>query len=298
MDTLEVMIVENHEIKETQEEDPSIVVTGRSFVSYLEQRVVVPKMLATKFDQYILVAGFTWNQIVTLINDHVANGSKPQDSLINVVAQTTVTGTGESIDRVVEFGILWDRVADLLKIDDLGIKTIRRNTFGISGSPTQTIMMIYKGINRSSSVRFAWKSGDLLTAEYLFSNKSDKNAAAVIGQYVFTIVTTAGVNNYNRRYLFVDAKDIDGNIGATPTSQALTQIEAQMAVRGHLALAVHNNVTITQADISEVTKFVYRQDYNVGDLISLDGNFGQTAIMRVLSMQRLRTKMERVDILH
>lgn len=38
--TLEIMIVENHEVIEDVDEDPSLKITGRSFDSYLEQRVV------------------------------------------------------------------------------------------------------------------------------------------------------------------------------------------------------------------------------------------------------------------
>jgi hypothetical protein len=28
--------------------------------------------------------------------------------------------------------------------------------------------------------------------------------------------------------------------------------------------------------------YQYRRDYNIGDLVSIDGNFGQTAVMRVI----------------
>jgi hypothetical protein len=43
-----------------------------------------------------------------------------------------------------------------------------------------------------------------------------------------------------------------------------------------------NRITITRADASDITRYEYRKDYNVGDLVSLDGNFGQIAVMRVM----------------
>jgi hypothetical protein len=55
-----------------------------------------------------------------------------------------------------------------------------------------------------------------------------------------------------------------------------------MHTRGRQALAKQNRVTISRADISKLTNYQYRRDFNVGDLVSLDGNFGQIATMRVV----------------
>jgi hypothetical protein len=55
-----------------------------------------------------------------------------------------------------------------------------------------------------------------------------------------------------------------------------------MSARGRAAIKGQSNITITQADVSNTTMYQYRRDYNIGDLVSIDGNFGQTAVMRVI----------------
>ena len=49
-----------------------------------------------------------------------------------------------------------------------------------------------------------------------------------------------------------------------------------------MILESFNRVTITRADIAPVAKYRYRTDFQVGDLISIDGNFGAIAVMRVM----------------
>lgn len=282
VDTMEVMIVENHEIKEITSEDPDIVITGRSFISFLEQRII--GMILARTDStvrdYVIPANFTWIQAVSLINDHIWSSTDDTDN-IDVRAQHYITGTGESVDRVLDRGNVLERVLELLAVDDLGIRTIRQNSFaGYAGDPVFTVIAIYKGLDKSSSVIFSWKGGDLDTAEYLFSNKGDKNTALMVGRYIFRILDT-GKSGYQKRMVIVDTSDLDGHLSAPPTGTALTDLYALMDTRGRQVLMAKNQITISQADISNVTKYQYRRDFNVGDLISLDGDFGQTAIMRV-----------------
>jgi len=283
-DTMEVMIVENHEITEEAESDPTIAVTGRSLECYLENRIVGVNGARTSSTvvEYGLAADWTWNQAVKLINDHIVNTANANDALVNVVAQAIAGTGGTSVARAVSKGTVHQRLLDILAVDDLGVSSIRRNTFtGYGGNNTQTVLSIFPGTNKSASVRFSWKSGDLESAEYLFSNKRSKNSALVLGRYVYTMVDT-GPTKYDRRIMIVDADDIDGNLTDPPVGAELTNILAKMVVRGNEALQSQNEITIARADISKITQYQYRRDYNMGDLVTIDGNFGQTQIMRVV----------------
>jgi len=284
-DTYEVMIVENHEVSEDEGEDSTITITGRSFESFLEHRIVGMNQVraSSTVQEYSLAANYTWNQIVTLINDHIANATYVDDNVVNVMATTTATGTGVSEVRTYKRDTVHKAVVELLAIDDLGIKIIRRNTFGVAGgSSTQTNMCVHRGINRSASVIFSWKAGDIEGAEYLWSDKKLKNSALVLGRYVNTVVDTAGITKYNRKTMVVNADDIDGNLTAPPSGAALTSVISKMQSRGKDALKSQNRITITRTDLAQVSKYQYRKDFEVGDLISLDGNFGQIAVMRVI----------------
>jgi Siphovirus ReqiPepy6 Gp37-like protein len=285
-DTLEVMIVENHEITEQSGEDPELKITGRSFETYLENRVVGTNAARTSSTivEYVLPLARTWTQAVKLINDHIVSPpTNVNDALVNVSANTGLIASdpGTSELREIDRGNVHERLVEILFVDDLGIKTIRRNTFGGVGSSTQTILQVYRGVNKANSVIFSWKSGDLEAADYLFSEKKLKNSALVEGKFVYRMVDL-GPTKYDRRVMLVQADDIDGHYDVKPTGAALTNILNSMNVRGQQALKAQNRITISRADVSNTTKYQYRRDYNIGDLVSLDGNFGQIATMRVI----------------
>jgi hypothetical protein len=284
-DTLEVMFVENHEIDEDENSDPIIKITGRSLEAYLENRIVGSNGIRahSNITEYILAGNYTWLQIAVLINDHVNGNLYPDDNFINIVTTSIVTGAGIVEPRNIRPDELHKTVLSLLEIDDLGIKVIRRNTFNApNGSSAQTVFCIHKGTDKSNSVIFSWKARDLDKLDYLWSDKKSKNSAMVIGRYVNTFVDTPGVIHYNRRTMIVNADDIDGNLSAMPSGAQLTDIVNKMKVRGNQALHSQDRITITRADISDISQYHYRRDFNMGDLVTLDGNFGQIAVMRVV----------------
>lgn len=281
MDTSEVMIVENQEVQENQEDDPYIIITGRSFVSFLENRIIgVNAARSSNFvSDYTLSADDVWDQIVLMINQHVKSGVADTNDALTDIQATTALGTGgESIARTIEQGTVLERVLELLDVDNMGIKTVRKN-FN-AGSPSGTEIQIYKGTDKSQSVRFSWLHGDMEAANYLLSLKDFKNAALVKGQYVWTVVET-GPTKFERRTMFIDASDIDSHITPAPTGD-VSAIVAKMTTRGNEALAKQNTITISQSDISENTQFKYRRDYGLGDLITLESNFNQSFVMKVV----------------
>ena len=282
-DTYEFMIVESHEVSEKENEDPKLKITGRSFETYLENRIVGVNQArsSSTIAEYNLAAAYTWTQAVTLINDHIVNTTDPNDALGNIAASTTITGTaGTNEARVISRGTVHAKLMELLAVDNLGIRTRRRNTFP-GGNNTQSQLSIYTGADKSSSVILSWKSGDLDSADYLFSDKKLKNSALVLGRYIYTMVDT-GPTKYDRRIAVVDGSDLDGNLSAPPTGSALTTLITKMQTRGRQALKSQSRVNLSRADISDVTKYRFRRDFDVGDLITLDANYGQIVVMRVV----------------
>jgi hypothetical protein len=284
-DTYEVMIVENQQIDQTIDEDPSITISGRSFDSYLENRIVGMNgaRSSTTLAPYVLTANYTWIQARILINDHILTTSvtDADDALINVVAVESVSGTGVSRKRTIDSGTVSERLMELLDIDDLGVKTVRINSFGSVGSPNETRFVIHKGVDRRDSIIFSWESGDLESANYLFSGKKYKNAAIVQGKLITVVVERGTHINYDRRFMLVDANDIDEKYDTIPGGATFTDLVDQMIERGERALKRQNHITITGANVSNVTRYRYRRDYNVGDLVMVDGNYGQMEVMRI-----------------
>jgi hypothetical protein len=56
-----------------------------------------------------------------------------------------------------------------------------------------------------------------------------------------------------------------------------------MVTIGRQILASQNEVSISKVEISKnTTRYKYRTNYNVGDLVSVEGNYNTSAIMRVV----------------
>ena len=279
--TLEVMIVENHEIKETNAEDPVLTITGRTFDSYLSNRIVGvdDARLGPAIGEIGLDIGSVSNQIAMLIGFYITDGIA-DDNLVNVVPRYEFESETVS-SRTVKPGPLDVRVRELLVIDDLGIKTVRRNNFELApGNELETWLYIYRGKDKTREVIFSWLGGDIEQAEYLYTIKNLKTSALVMGKWAQVIVD-GPQTGYNRRFMLVDASDLDDKLDAIPTGTELTALLDKMRVRGNEALQSQTRIHLTQADASNVTRYRYRIDFNVGDIVRLEGNYGEITNMRV-----------------
>lgn len=281
-DTMEVMVVENHQITETGKEDPIVRVTGRSAEVILDNRIVGTDLARTEttITPYIIGSRETWLQARDMINSHIQTPAGANDKIEWFVASHNCTGSATQEEREIDRGGLYSKAIEILTVDDLGIRTIRRNPFGAEGSPTNTIIQIHKGVDRAAQVIFSWKGGDLESADYLFSGKAIKNSAMVVGKF-FWVMVDLGPTKYDRRTMIVEAEDIDGYLDNIPSSTTITALKARMTTRGKQALKKQQRIQVTRADISNLSDYKYRRDYNVGDLVTVDGNFGRIQKMRV-----------------
>ncbi len=213
--TSEVMVVENHEIREDIGSPTEIKITGRSFESFLENRVVGsdrawPVVNSAELE-YVLAAGYTWNQAVQLVRDHiyVAQVIDPNDAIPNVEVITTVSGISVGQSRPIPRGTLYSRLRELLQVDNLGIKTVRPGVASSLGPTNPNLgIVIHVGVDRSDSITFSYITEEIASADYLWSNKKLKNAALVTGRWVETVVKDSSAG-YLRRWMFVEAGDLD-----------------------------------------------------------------------------------------
>lgn len=296
IDTLEVCIVEDHHIVEENDSDPTITITGSSFEAYLNNRIVGFQIASlgtsSPYDDYILASDNTWDQAVKLVNDHILSSlTNEDDEALNdeIFADTVTPGSGVVSARVIKRGSLHERLLELLAVDNLGVRMVRKNPFGGLGDDTNTYILIHNGIDVSDSVIFSWDSGELERSEYLWSLKKAKNIALVQGRYVEQIVDSADVG-YNRRVMLVDASDIDGSLSAAPTGGTLTDILNKMTVRGEAALAGQKELDLVSTDISKATQYQYRKDYDIGDIVSVDGKYGDIEKRRVVEYVEIEDK--------
>lgn len=281
VDTSELMIVENHEISGEKGRPSELIISGRGLETDFEQRILGSN-IATPFSgvigDYALASDETWNQAVTMLQDHLyASMLLDDDNEWPYLTITTdIPAGGTEVARTIKRTDLHKALLDLLAIDEVGVRVIRP-TPGV----VNTTLLIHKGVDRSSEIVFSYDTGEIESADYLWTNKALKNAAFVSGKWVQVWVEGAETG-YSRRVMQVDASDIDNEYTAAPAGGDLTAVVAAMTQRGNDAISAQNEISLTKAEVSrEVNQSQYRVDFNVGDLITVHGDYNEISTMRI-----------------
>ncbi len=288
IETSEVMIVENHEITENIGQETEVRISGRGFESFLENRMVGAAKpwptAASGPQEYTLGPDFPWNQAISMMRDHIHTDYiiDLADAVPNLELLSTVPGTGEEVLRYIKRGDLYTRLIELLVVADLGVKVMRpgpRSPLGIEDP--RFVLVVHQGEDLTEHVAFSHITGEIDNADYLWSNKSNKNAAFVSGKWIETVVKDSS-EGYNRRWMFVDASDIDGAYETEPFGSTRSAILVAMATRGRAALAAQREVALVKTEITKnSTLYRYREHYDVGDIVTVEGAYSETAVMQV-----------------
>lgn len=292
IDTHELMRVENHEIKVVDGKPSELTITGRGFETIFEGRVVGSNKAYPAVGEatdYVLDTAAPWDQILALIMHHIfpLEMVDVNDGLPWIASYHQLAGIPElGVDRSIRRADLYSSVLELLNLDNLGIRSIRPGPWSPAGhlSPyaNNTIYVeVHKGKDLTKKLAFSEDSGEISNAEYLWSNKGLKNAALVTGRWVQTKVIPADVE-LDRRWMPVEASDIDDYLEEAPVGAELDEIVARMQQRGAQVLSTQRDVALTKVEASKnSTRFHYRVDFNVGDLVTVLGSYNETSVMRV-----------------
>lgn len=282
-ETYEVCMVESIEITEDEDSDPKVEITGRTLDAFLEYRITGYRTWVSfqtpPVANYVVSAAPVANQLVTMINAENAG----LDQFPGTVATTSIPAEGASIARTLKRDYLNKAVLEMLGIYDYGLRIIRANSFGEVGQTGLTEMNIHKGVNRAGSVIFSAKTGDVVNAKYLKSSKSSKTAVFATGKWVYRQRGT-GLFNWDRRYAILPASDVDDKYNVAPTGSDLTNIQQVLADRGDQFLEANKAfLDISNVEISKNSRYRYRRDYNIGDIVTVDGKYGVIQARRVVA---------------
>lgn len=290
-DTQELMIVESHEISDTVNGEVNIVITGRSFETFMENRTLsyfgatwpgqplspepAPKTYNFSFPGKVAA------HLVDLIESHcrVHFDAVRLQHITNLRAVSTVpTSVGVETTRELKIQDLYSAVIELLSIDDLGIKSVRPGP--MSGLPLSTDIgfIIHQGLDRTKDVAFDHASGDIQNGQYLWSIKQKKNSAVVSGENYRVFQLGVGDDlpyGYFLRTGFLDASDIaTGNSGVD---------QVALVDRATSYLSTNKEKNIARVEVNPtINRLRYRKDYSVGDLVAVTGNYDTAGVMRVV----------------
>lgn len=276
--TKEIMMVEDHEIIEEKNKEPEIVVTGRSFDAFMHERVIGTEHLfnpTNDISDIVSTGPGAWYVITSIIQ------STLDLPYIEAICNLPTT---DAATILFEYGDLHDRAIEIFSAHNLGIKVIRPGywtTIPPLDGIIETAFEVHAGINRSAEVVFSHSAGDIERAEYFKSIRNLKNAALVAGKWVGYTITGPELD-YKRRWLYVDSSSLDSQLSAAPVDPELTEIATGMDQRGRDAMDARREIGLMKAEISKnVAGSRYRHDFDIGDLVTVHGNYDTSAIMRV-----------------
>lgn len=286
IDTQEVMVVENHEISESRGEVSELVITGRSLDSILDQRRVGASQVtfptADAPANFDITLQLSWAQAVYLIKKHITSPdvADPNDAIASITVDTNVTGVGTSEARTIPRGSVLEGLREIMAVDSLGIKTVR--SYPHVSANNKVLFRVHRGVDRTATIAFTYETDEIDNADYLWSNKSDKNAVLVTGKWVETMVK-GPETGINRRVMHIDASDLDEAYTTNPVGGTRTAIVNAMIVRGNQALAAQKEVALIKAEAnSNSRRYQYRVDYDLGDLVTVRGQYSESATRRIM----------------
>jgi hypothetical protein len=300
VDTKEIMVVENLEVNNDQDLSSEITFTGRSFETLLEQRVVgtnktFPRDASSEL--YGIYFGPIGEQAVTLIEDHILaeNLIDDNDALPYVSVLSTVPEDVFNIAVSFNKDQVYSQLIELLSQQNIGIKTIRPNGLSPLGpSSPNAALLIYQGVDRSSTVILSNDLGDIAEADYFWSNKKFKNTALVTSTWFeIMIKASAGIG---RRVMYVDGSDLDENYEEAPTGALRDDVIDRMTMLGEKALAKQKEIVITNVETSRnFGKYVYGVDFDLGDIITVVGGYHESTKVQVVEYVKIEDETGRFE---
>lgn len=314
--TFDVMIVEDHDVKETSSGDPMLKITGRSMLALFDRRTVGASMNWTSsvmnLNPFIIANNYVYQQLLTLMSTHaewpICYDQYDDFPYIKTIAPGT-PGTLESLEeREIPFGSVYDEVVKLLAVEDLGVRFVRKHAFpskfklvdgpyGITPSDltTNSFFIIHDGVDQSEEVVFTTQSGVVDSAQYLWSIRNKRTAALVTGAHrqllaeLYSPVSGSDAEFSERRIMHVDGSDIDADWEDANASQR-SAMEDRMLRRGLDVLQSNRQIALTSVDISRETNFRYREHYDIGDIVMVRGSYSEGSKMRIVEFAEIEDK--------
>lgn len=262
-DDTSVMIIENITIETNIENGDYFIVSGRSLESILGYRVIIPQITINESDAV--------QAIKTLIIENTSSNrvfpSMTIDDSLQVPDTISTQFTGQNLLSV---------ISDICMKYGFGIK-MELSSGGFT-------LSFYEGVE--GEVIFSPEFDNLVNSKYVSDLSNYASYAYIAGEGEGT---NRKINNtyfgnmksgFARREIFVDAKDISSNDGEIPLNDYMQLLQA----RGVEKLAEHQATKAFEAEIESTINFAYKQDWNLGDIVTITNEYGITATPRIVEI--------------
>lgn len=223
-----------------------------------------------------------------------ANTVNDDDAIPYLTVLSEATG-GEEEERALKVGYLYDHILTLLKEDGLGIKVVRPGPWSPLGATSDHIaIVIHQGTDLSQDVVFSQDAGELISADYLWSMQWYKTAILVTSKWAQVMAyypPTPLLAGHHRRMMYLDYTEIDQHLDTAPVGVDFDNLVLALEIKGRRTLYAQREVAMAKTEISkDALKAVYRVDYNVGDVITVRGDYNEESRMRVTEHVEIEDK--------
>lgn len=235
-------------------------------------------------EPYVLPFGTSWEQIKFMVDNHIttmfAGPLGDQIAGFVCIENQQHIGSSTALARTMRKQNLHSAILELLAVDDFGIQTVRPNAGNVD--PTTTEFRIHNGFDRTADVIFSHTFGDLDKSEYFWGDNALKTDFLCVSNY-YAMRSDNGPTGIDRRIMYVDCTDLDEMYDDTEAVDGtiVGNINAAMDARGQQALRAQVAASLLATDVSRRTRYKFKKHYDVGDLVTVQGNYDVETVMRV-----------------
>lgn len=299
-DSDRLMVIETVEIETDAEEGPQLIVTGRSLESILDRRIVTSSQNFSGNLQSVLFA-IIQNEVISSGGTRRIPGfslKTSSDSRITSISISELSIRGENV---------YDVVCSLCQANKVGWRILPKGAGGFE-------FELYVGVDRSYAqsvnpyVIFSPSFENLLNSNYIKSFKSYKNSIYAVGTYQKEVILqnkykddngewvveeqttyeeaevvtwqyseTATPSGLARREMFIDNGGVnDGEQGGEYATWNAVNKEKAIAELGE-----HQTTTAFEGELEATRQYIYREDFNIGDIVQVENEFGITGTVYI-----------------
>ena len=287
------MMIDRIEIKTDAENGNYFIISGKSAENILSYRVV-----ANAGSFAVDNPSYMCNQLIML--ECKGLEEKYADRQIDVIKSVGYTDTKVNylIWNSFKYENLLDACISLCKQYEFSFKFIltdKKDGFDV---------VFYKGVDRTlgradrktNPVIFSPKYYNLINSEYAMDSTNDKTMAFIAGEgegdartviwthktYDPTLEHTVP-KQLDRREIFVDARDLQSKKD-DGTYMTFDEYIHLLRLRGKEKLFETGTIEGISGEVDTTLQFIYRRDWDLGDIVSLENEYGLVANARILEV--------------
>lgn len=282
-----LMIVEDVEVKTSDEDGSYLTVTGRSYEAILDRRIVWYRVTLT---------GNLQAAIKKLVNDNAINTIIPGRKIPGLTFKDSTDPkiTALTIDAQYHGESLLTTVTDICNAYDIGFRITM-------STPGNFVFELYSGVDRSYAqtkvvpVVFSPTFDNLGSSNYLQSKRNARTIALIGGEgegsarkIVSANLKTGPASGIDRREIFVDAGGMSSTVDNTkiPENVYLNQLQQ----KGYEELRKNKSEITFDGQIVVQDQLLYNKHYFMGDIVQMENEHGTQATSRITEFIRSSTQ--------